>query len=96
MRCVRFMPMSIDNRPMHSPVKRITTPTKPVKIRTDATMNRIIAFDMDKTSNHVVNLHSEALIAGLIRCGIRTFEADWDRRFKGLDDLLTCGELCQR
>ena len=56
----------------------------------------IIAFDMDKTSNHTVKLHSEALMTCLIRRGIRTFEADWDSHFKGLDDLLTGDELCQR
>ena len=56
----------------------------------------IIAFDMDKVSNPAVKLHSEALTACLIRRGIRTFEADWDSHFKGLDDLLT-GEIpCQR
>lgn len=52
----------------------------------------IIAFDMDKVSNSTVRLHSEALMACLIRQGIRTFEADWDEHFKGLDDLLTEGQ----
>jgi len=56
----------------------------------------IIAFDMDKTSNPVVKLHSEALMTCLIRCGVCTFEADWDSHFKGLDDLLTGDQLCQR
>ncbi|MGB6873742.1 MAG: hypothetical protein WBE46_06365 [Dehalococcoidia bacterium] len=56
----------------------------------------IIAFDMDKISNHTVKLHSEALMTCLIRGGIRTFEADWDSHFKGLDDLLTGEELCPR
>lgn len=49
----------------------------------------IIAFDMDKASNPTVKVHSEALMTCLIRCGVRTFEADWDSHFKGLDDLLT-------
>jgi len=56
----------------------------------------IIAFDMDKICNPTVKLHSEALTACLIRCGIRTFEADWDSHFKGLDDLLTGEQSCQR
>lgn len=56
----------------------------------------IIAFDMDKTSNPIVKLHSDALMACLIEFGIRTFEADWDTHFKGLDDLLTGGQLCRR
>jgi hypothetical protein len=52
----------------------------------------IIAFDMDKISNPAVKLHSDALMACLIKCGIRTFEADWDTGRKGLDDLLTGGQ----
>ena len=56
----------------------------------------IIAFDMDKVSNSAVKLHSDALMACLIKRGIRTFEADWDAHFKGLDDVLTGGQSCQR
>jgi len=56
----------------------------------------IIAFDMDKVSNSTVKLHSGALIACLIKLDIRTFEADWDTHFKGLDDLLAGGQSCQR
>ncbi len=56
----------------------------------------IIAFDMDKVSNSTVKLHSDALMTCLIKCGIRMFEADWDTQFKGLDDLLTGGQTCQR
>ena len=56
----------------------------------------IIAFDMDKASNPAVKLHSDALMACLIRRGIRTFEADWDTHFKGIDDLLAGSHLCQR
>lgn len=48
----------------------------------------IIAFDMDKINNSAVKLHSNTLMACLIRRGIRTFEADWDSHFKGIDDLL--------
>jgi hypothetical protein len=56
----------------------------------------VIAFDMDKNNNPAVKLHCEALTACLIRRGIRTFEADWDNHFKGLDDLLTGGEPCRK
>ena len=56
----------------------------------------IVAFDMDKTSNPTVKLHSEALMTCLIKRGIRTFEADWDAHFKGIDDVLTGGRTCQR
>lgn len=57
----------------------------------------IIAFDMDKAGNPTVKLHGDALIACLIKRGIRTFEADWNAEYKGLDDLLTTGgQLCQR
>ncbi len=52
----------------------------------------ISAFDMDKSSNSAVKLHSDALMTCLIKFGVRTFEADWDTHFKGLDNLLT-GEL---
>jgi len=52
----------------------------------------IIAFDMDKASNPTVKLHTEALTACLIRRGMRTFEADWDTHFKGIDDLLIGGD----
>lgn len=58
-------------------------------IRELAPSRVIIAFDMDKLSNAVVNLHTNALIAYLVMRRIRTFEADWDAKFKGLDDLLT-------
>jgi len=56
----------------------------------------VIAFDMDKVSNPSVELHTEALAACLLRQGVPTFEAAWDTHFKGLDDLLTGGELCQK
>jgi hypothetical protein len=49
----------------------------------------IIAFDMDKNQNSAVRLHLDTLTTCLIRRGIRTFEADWDVHFKGLDDLIT-------
>ncbi len=48
----------------------------------------IIAFDMDKTTNHAVQLHRDALMTYLIERGVRMFEADWNQEYKGLDDLL--------
>ena len=48
----------------------------------------IIAFDMDKVNNPTVKLHSNMLVKCLINRGIRTFEADWDSKYKGVDDLL--------
>ena len=56
----------------------------------------IISFDMDKNQNAAVRLHLDTLTACLIKRGIRTFEADWDAGFKGLDDLLTGGQQCQK
>ncbi|MFC2033708.1 DUF3854 domain-containing protein [Chloroflexota bacterium] len=56
----------------------------------------IVAFDMDKVSNSAVKLHTDALMTCLIKRGIRTFEANWDTHFKGLDDLLTGDQSCQR
>ena len=57
----------------------------------------IISFDMDKNQNAAVRLHMDTLTACLIRRGVRTFEADWDNQFKGLDDLLTAGgQICQK
>lgn len=56
----------------------------------------IISFDMDKNKNTAVRLHLDKLLTCLIRRGIRAFEADWDIQFKGLDDLLTGAQTCQR
>jgi len=53
----------------------------------------IIAFDMDKVNNHAVKLHRNALVKCLISRGVRTFEADWDINYKGLDDLLIQGAV---
>jgi hypothetical protein len=52
----------------------------------------IIAFDTDKVTNPAVKLHNESLMTWLIRRGIRTFEADWNPDFKGLDDVLVGDE----
>ncbi|MCX5999101.1 MAG: DUF3854 domain-containing protein [Chloroflexi bacterium] len=49
----------------------------------------IICFDTDKNRNSSVRLHLDALTTCLVGRGLRTFEADWDSRFKGIDDLLT-------
>ena len=48
----------------------------------------IVCFDMDKIQNPAVRLHLEMFTNCLMKKGIRTFEADWDREFKGIDDLL--------
>lgn len=56
----------------------------------------IISFDMDKNQNAAVRLHMDILVACLLRSGIRTFEADWDAHFKGIDDLLTEDQTCQK
>ena len=58
-------------------------------VRTLEPSRVVVAFDADKNQNVAVRLHLDALTAGLIRRGIRTFEADWDVQFKGIDDLLT-------
>ena len=52
----------------------------------------IISFDMDKNQNAAVRIHLDTLTACLIKRGIRTFEADWNNHFKGLDDILTGGQ----
>jgi len=51
----------------------------------------ILAYDMDKNRNTTVRYHLDALITCLVGRGLRVFEADWDTRFKGLDDLITRG-----
>ena len=57
----------------------------------------IVAYDMDKITNHIVRFHCDELISYLIKQRIRTFEADWNPAFKGIDDLLTFGgQTCQR
>jgi hypothetical protein len=49
----------------------------------------IVALDMDKLSNPMVNRYKNLLLRALLKLRIKTFEADWNRDFKGLDDLLT-------
>jgi len=61
-------------------------------IRELAPARAVVAFDMDKLTNHAVQLYRDALMTYLINRGIRTFEADWNGEFKGLDDLLTGGQ----
>jgi len=51
----------------------------------------IVAFDMDKHNNHIVQFHCQQLTEYLLKQGIRTFVADWDPIYKGLDDILTAG-----
>jgi hypothetical protein len=52
----------------------------------------IISFDADKNTNSTVRLHLDELTKSLLRYGIRTFEADWDPHYKGIDDLILKGE----
>ena len=52
----------------------------------------IVAFDMDKLTNHAVQLHRDALMTYLIKRGVRAFEAEWNQEYKGLDDLLATGD----
>ena len=61
-------------------------------VRTLAPARVIVAFDMDKLTNHAVQLHHDALLTYLINHEIRTFEADWDSSFNGLDDLIIGGQ----
>lgn len=49
----------------------------------------IVAYDMDKLTNRSVNVYRTALVNYLLRRNIKTWEADWDGTFKGIDDLLT-------
>ena len=49
----------------------------------------IVALDMDKLSNPLVNRYKNLLLRALLKLRIKTFEADWNWQFKGLDDLLT-------
>jgi hypothetical protein len=52
----------------------------------------IVALDMDKLSNPLVNRYKNLLLRALLKLRIKTFEADWNREFKGLDDLLAAGD----
>lgn len=49
----------------------------------------VVAFDMDKNSNPQVRLHLDALIDYLLKAKRQTFEVNWNKDYKGLDDLLT-------
>ncbi|MDD5095674.1 MAG: hypothetical protein PHV74_15055 [Dehalococcoidia bacterium] len=51
----------------------------------------ILALDMDRFTNPTVKQHCEAFICRL-RCYYPTFEATWDSRYKGIDDLVTGAE----
>jgi hypothetical protein len=48
----------------------------------------ITAYDMDKLSNPTVKRYEGFLLATLLRMKIRTFQADWDHEFKGIDDFI--------
>jgi hypothetical protein len=49
----------------------------------------ITAYDMDKLSNPVVKRYEGLLIFTLLRMKIKTFQANWDQKFKGIDDFVT-------
>ena len=51
-----------------------------------------MAYDMDKLTNPTVNRFKNLVESQLKRMKFKTFEADWDKRFKGLDDLLVSGD----
>ena len=51
----------------------------------------IIALDMDKSANPMVKECETHLIIRLLNLKIRTFRADWNSQFKGLDDFLARG-----
>jgi hypothetical protein len=52
----------------------------------------VVAFDMDKLINPIVDHHKNELINRLFHMGKKVFEADWDSGYKGLDDILARGE----
>jgi hypothetical protein len=52
----------------------------------------VVAYDMDKLTNPTVNRFKNLVESQLKRMKFKTFEADWDKRFKGLDDLLVSGD----
>jgi hypothetical protein len=51
----------------------------------------VVALDMDKAANPMVKQSEKALISSILHLRIRTFRADWDAQFKGLDDFLVRG-----
>ena len=53
----------------------------------------VVALDMDKETNHAVDVYRTQLINRLLEIGFVVYEANWDRKFKGIDDLLVTGEI---
>lgn len=53
----------------------------------------VVALDMDKLNNHYVGIYRSQLINRLLRTGFAVYEADWDRQYKGIDDILVTGDL---
>ena len=49
----------------------------------------IVAFDMDKRTNEIVQRHCTDMIQGLLHITNEVYEAEWDSQYKGLDDILT-------
>jgi len=53
----------------------------------------VVALDMDKETNHAVDIYRTQLINRLLTIGFVVYEANWDRNFKGIDDILVTGEV---
>jgi hypothetical protein len=49
----------------------------------------IVAFDMDKRINEVVQRHCTEMIQALLHITNEVYEAEWDSQYKGLDDIST-------
>lgn len=53
----------------------------------------VVAFDMDKLTNPAVKTHKGTLIHRLQDMRLQILEANWNPKYKGLDDLLSIGEV---
>jgi Domain of unknown function (DUF3854) len=49
----------------------------------------IVAFDMDKRTNEIVQLHCNAMVQALLQTTNEVYEAEWDPQYKGIDDIST-------
>ena len=49
----------------------------------------IVAFDMDKRTNEVVQRHCSDMVQALVNITNNVYEAEWDSQYKGLDDIST-------
>ena len=55
--------------------------------------NVVVAMDMDKLTNQAVNIYRIQLINRLLEVRFTVYEANWNSEFKGIDDILTAGEI---